>query len=106
MSPEAIFSLIVKKLVETVELYEKREHVNFKIESIKVGLSNSISILTKLFDFTYLYMYGSLYTMYAYGIEDYSNSKFILSFIDYNIIFGVAVGGVVTYIALILFHRG
>jgi hypothetical protein len=50
-------------------------------------------------------MYGSIYAMYAYATEDFSNSKYVLSFINYNIIFGVALAGVVAYVGLILFHK-
>lgn len=50
-------------------------------------------------------MYGSIHAMYAYAKEDFSNSKYILSFINYNIVFAVTLAGVVAYVGLIMFHK-
>ncbi len=105
LSSDAIYQLIVSSLVSSLRRYEQLEHENFRLESIRFSLSNVISILTKLFDFSYLYIYGSIYTILSYGMGSFSNNRYILSFINYHYIFALAFTGVLFYIGLIQFHK-
>lgn len=64
-----------------------------------------IVIITKLSDFGTLYIYPGIYTFYCYAFSDFGNPRYILSFIDYRLILGLAVFGVIVYAILLVYHK-